>query len=327
MFDPLDRVGRIRLDDGTDVRFGATACVDFIPAVDQVVFVPETTVLPGLGERAKSVHENAGASLSRLDRAKRKDELTAILNERIVRELGSLTYATGSRPVPSVRETLIGCGVSYYDAILAALGEASAGNPQDHPFNDGWQTDRLVAWAPFDPAFLAFANADGDAFGFFCHPALLTREVPPPIARFDHELHGLSYVSAGLGRALKSKRWLGWWDSRGVTIPNAPREAKVWTKALLDREVPEGFGDQVRLERQLVEQIVDLGTAPSPKWDTYLTLIREQRWPDPLQTRARMQWEDLMEEAAWNARADRITREVWESAPEVFSDELSGARM
>jgi len=87
-FEPLDAVGRILLDDGTEVRFGATGCVDFTPAIDQVVYVAETMRLPGGVERAKSVHAEPAGTLSRLERAERKAELDAQLAERILRELG-----------------------------------------------------------------------------------------------------------------------------------------------------------------------------------------------------------------------------------------------
>lgn len=62
--------------------------------------------------------------------------------------------------------------------------------------------------------------------------------------------------------------------------------------------------------------------APAAEWTAYLDHIREQRWPEALQTRARAQWEDLTAEATRNARRDQIRHEAWRAAPEVFADEL-----
>lgn len=325
-FDPLDAVGRILLDDGTEVRFGATGCVDFAPAKGLIVYVAETMRLPGGVERARSVHAGPVGSLSRLERAERKAELQARLDERILRELGASSYETDRRPVPSVRQTLLGCGVPYYDEVLAALDEAMTRDPWSHPFSDGWTTTKLVAWAPFDPAFIAFANKDGDALGFFCHPALLARAVPPPVVRFDHETHQLAYVSADLASALKSKRWRSWWESRGARVPEPAPDAKKWPRKLIALEPPDELGAAVRAERAMVtailEALFDPAAAP---WAAYLDHLREQQWPEALQARARAQWEDLTAEAAWNARRDQLRREAWRAEPEVFADELKSS--
>jgi hypothetical protein len=66
-FDPRDGLGTLRTPDGTEVRFGHSACIGFMPEQGMTVWLVETKPDPlGRGERAKVVNRSGHVEKDRL---------------------------------------------------------------------------------------------------------------------------------------------------------------------------------------------------------------------------------------------------------------------
>jgi len=299
-FSGTDLVGRIALDDGTVVRFGASAwCLDVAPEPGTVVWVADTTPHP-LGLKATSVHASAEGKYTRIERAHLREELEAALFERLTAELGKTHFGWKPDDTPSVDETLHACGVDVLplEPIFAAKKKLE-------------RDDRtLAAWPPFDPCFVGFAgDGGGNAVGFFCYPPAIAEGLPVPVVRFDHETHALTLLARDRASFLAG--------SKGG-VDRALR-------SLVAGEIPEGYPASLSVERAAVQtMLAELWSREAVSaLERVAALQAEWNWPAPLVARTRVQLELMRAHEQFEKRSSELRLAHWHAHPEVYQPELA----
>jgi hypothetical protein len=203
---PDDSIGRIRLSNGEEIRFGHSACVGLRPALGAEVWVVEVAPHPLGGLRAKVLNSTGAATPDRATAALTAHQEREKLRPAIEAEVEAIKEECTSTLAAKPALWSVASGVPGGDGILA-IKELRARMPRDEvaafvasipaltstgePSNDlrlydlEWadQWSHLEIWT--DPCFVPFAAEGGNHLGLFVHP--VNREAPAPVVFRFHE--------------------------------------------------------------------------------------------------------------------------------------------
>lgn len=205
---PDDSIGRIKLSNGEEVRFGHSACVNIPrPVVGLKVWVLDLAPHPLGGRRAKVVNATGTPSSDRATDARQIEEarrqMRAAIESEIVNmkrmrddELARLAPpwqvadGLGIEAIQRLRERMPRDEVAAFASTIAAIHEAPRHRPSapdlrlfDLEWADKWS--QLSLWT--DPAFVPFAEEGGNHLGLYAHPGALATGVPAAVVFRFHE--------------------------------------------------------------------------------------------------------------------------------------------
>lgn len=239
----------------------------------------------------------------------RRWAVEARIGAQLDAELGAFVFLPPSPRVPGTGATLRACGLEALPRRKTSVeGELDLERV----------SDRLEAWVPFDPWFVAFARDPyGNSYGFFCHPPAIERGLGAPVVRFEHESHGLEWVAAD-------------WTSFVTRADDEDGAAKRALLRLLSFELPRGWRVALAEERMAAQVAVDMerpiGRSKVAAMERVVALAASWGWPEPLVARARAQLGVLEEELAFERRAHPLRLRAWLAHPDVFEHELATLR-
>jgi hypothetical protein len=207
---PDDSIGRIKLSNGEEVRFGHSACVNIPrPAVGARVWVLELAPHPLGGRRAKVVNATGTPSSDRATDARRIEETRRQMRAAIEEEIGNMKagrdaelarltppwavadgLGLGIEAIRALRERMPRDEVAAFASTISALHEgprsrSSTGDLRlfDLEWADQW--GQLSLWT--DPVFVPFAEEGGNHLGLFAHPGALATGAAAAVVFRSHE--------------------------------------------------------------------------------------------------------------------------------------------
>lgn len=205
---PDDSIGRIKLSNGEEVRFGHSACVNIPrPTVGTKVWVLELAPHPLGGRRAKVVNATGTPSTDRATAARSVEEARRQMRATIEEEIGKMKVmrdeelakltppwqvaeGLGIEVIRGLRERMPRDEVAAFASTIAAVYEGARLRPSapdlrlfDLEWADQWT--QLSLWT--DPAFVPFAEEGGNHLGLYVHPGALSTGVPAAVVFRFHE--------------------------------------------------------------------------------------------------------------------------------------------
>ena len=198
---PEDSIGRIKLANGEEIRFGHSACVGLRPAVGAEVWVVEVAPHPLGGLRAKVLNSTGQATPDRATAAlaihQERERLRPIIEREVEAIRAECLALLAARPAPwAVAKESAVSGIVDIEALrarltleeLTPLVAAIPALDRDDlrlyelEWADTW--NHLEIWT--DPCFVPFAAEGGNHLGLFAHPAASENASAPVVYRF-HE--------------------------------------------------------------------------------------------------------------------------------------------
>lgn len=231
------------------------------------------------------------------------------ISNRVYDELGDDRFTPKEPRVPSTATTLVACGLEALPARMT---------PTERDLELERVTNRLEAWTPFEPWFVAFAvDGYGDSYGLFCYPPALEKKLGAPVVRFDHETHSLAWVARD-------------WSSFAARKRDVDSAAKRALRRLMSFKLPARWRAELAQERKAAKVAVDMdrpiGRSKVEAFERVVRFAESHQWPRPLVARATAQLGIAQKELAFERRAHPIRLRVWLRHPEVFEFDLEAKR-